>query len=464
MLRRSKYKIDFFIIFLYLLLVALGLTAIYIADFHADNIGTRHRNQQIWIGISFMVAILILLLNKRLIIDFSYHYYIFLMLTLAVVLVIGTEINGAKAWFQFGSIRIQPAEFAKFTTCLALAKYVGQQDTTFHNIKHLLTSSFIILIPLSFVILQNDMGSALVYCSFLIPLYREGLSPIPFITGLGILVITISTIKWGSAIVLLIIFILTFIYILQFVKKNKTKIFLLFLPVGLYFFLLNNNYDDNTALLYASLSYIGVLFAFLFIPFNKAITQQTIRKIVLFLITNSVIAMSLSVSFLFEKLLKTHQKERILQVIGEAQESYNVMHAKIAIALGGFSGQGFLQGTHTKLSYVPEQETDFIFTTIGETYGFIGSSLVILLFLVFMLRLIHIAERQTARFSRIYAYGVISIFFFHFLVNIGMVIGLLPVIGIPLPFFSYGGSSLLAFTILLFILIKLDISREDRVI
>lgn len=466
MFQISKYKIDFFTIFLYLLLVSVGWTAIYIADFHTDNIGSRHINQQIWIGVSFIVATIILLLNKRLFVDFSYHYYIILMLTLAVVLVAGTEINGAKAWFQIGSVRIQPAEFAKFTTCLALAKYMGQNDINLYNIKQLLTSGLIVFIPLLFVVLQNDMGSALVYYSFLIPLYREGLSPIPFVIGIGTLLLTIFTIKWGGSITLLIIFILVLFYLLLFIKKYKTKLLLLLLPIGLYLFLINdkNHNESSSILLYTSITYIIVLFVILFIPFSKTITQYTLRKISLFATTLLAISMSLSVSFLFEKLLQTHQKERILQVIGEAKESYNVMHAKIAIALGGFSGQGFLQGTHTKLSYVPEQETDFIFTTIGETYGFLGSSFVILLFVTFMLRLIHIAERQTARFSRVYAYGVIGIFFFHFLINIGMVIGLLPVIGIPLPFFSYGGSSLLAFTILLFILIKLDISREDRVI
>ncbi len=169
-------------------------------------------------------------------------------------------------------------------------------------------------------------------------------------------------------------------------------------------------------------------------------------------------------SFLFNALLRPHQKDRILQVIGESPESYNVMQAKIATALGGFFGAGFLKGTHTKLAYVPAQETDFIFTTIGETYGFLGTTFVILLFFLFMMRLITLAERQTATFSRVYAYGIVGIFFFHFMINVGMAIGLLPVIGIPLPFFSYGGSSLLAFTILLFILVKLDTRREDRVI
>lgn len=462
----NKIKIDIPIVIYYLLLVLCGWVSIYIADFHADSIGFRHQNQQLWIAISVFVAIFILLLNKRFFADFAYHYYILMILVLLAVLLFGKEINGAKAWFQFGSFKIQPAEFAKIATCLALAKYLEAIDKPLYLQKNILVALGIIATPLSFVVLQNDMGSALVYCSFFIALYRQGFSPTLFFIAVAGLFITIFTLKWGSAIVVLFIAVLGFISLTPILnKKRKRLLSLLLLPFAMYAFLHYYRHPAvEHALLYSALLYILLLFFILFQPAKRVITQKTIQKAATYGMIVFGVALSFSVSHLFNTLLQSHQKERILQVIGEAKESYNIMHSKIAIALGGFSGQGFLEGTHTKLAYVPEQETDFIFTTIGETYGFLGSTFIILLFVLFMIRLITLAERQTATFSRVYAYGVVGVFFFHFMINIGMVIGLLPVIGIPLPFFSYGGSSLLAFTILLFILVKLDLSREDRVI
>lgn len=462
----NKPKIDILTVVYYLLLVGCGWIAIYIADFHADSIGFRHQNQQLWIGISCAVAAIILFIDKRFFIDFAYHYYIFLMLILVAVILFGQEINGAKAWFQFGGFKIQPAEFAKIATCLALAKYLDATDTTFLRLKEKLIALIIIAVPLCIVVLQNDMGSALVYCSFFIPIYRQGFSPVLFFIALATAFITIFTLKWGTPIVFLIIALLSIYKLITLLdKKRRPLLLLLLLPVALYIVLEYYQQPSmENSLLYSILLYSFLLFFIIFNLTKRTLTTKSIEKILTYTSIICATALSFSVSYLFEKLLQPHQKERILQVIGEAKESYNIMHSKIAIALGGFSGQGFLEGTHTKLAYVPEQETDFIFTTIGETYGFIGSSLIIILFALFMMRLITLAERQTATFSRVYAYGIVGIFFFHFFINIGMVLGLLPVIGIPLPFFSYGGSSLLAFTILLFILVKLDIRREDRVI
>lgn len=461
----NKSKIDFVTLFYYFLLVGFGWLSIYIADFHVDSIGFRHQNQQLWIIISCVVAGIILLMNKRFFIDFAYHYYVALMFVLLAVLLFGQEINGAKAWFQFGSFKIQPAEFAKIATCLALAKHLEAIDKPLREQKDIIMAIGIISIPLCFVVLQNDMGSALVYCSFFIPLYRQGFSPILFFMAIASLLVVVFTLKWGSPIVLLLIALLGFYPFTQLLEKKKYLLWILLLPIGCYIYF--HYYHQQTIdylLLYCFLGYALFLFIILFKPRTKTITQNSIYKIVSYGATIGAMLLSFSVAYLFETLLQPHQKERILQVIGEAKESYNVMHSKIAIALGGFNGQGFLEGTHTKLAYVPEQETDFIFTTIGETYGFLGSAFIVILFMLFMMRLISLAERQNATFSRVYAYGVVGIFFFHFMINIGMVIGLLPVIGIPLPFFSYGGSSLLAFTILLFILIKLDTRREDRVI
>ncbi len=459
----TKTKIDIFTVIYYVLLVGCGWLSIYIADFHGDSIGFRHANQQLWIGISFAVALIILFIDKRFFFDFAYHYYFLLILVLVLVILFGQEINGAKAWFQIGGFKIQPAEFAKITTGLALAKYLDAEEHAFQHLKTTIISLSIVAIPLGIVVLQNDMGSALVYCSFFIPLYRQGFSPVLFFIALIALLVTITTLKWGTPIVIGVsVLIATFTLLLLLPKQRKKQVLLLLIPIGLYllaFFVYSKSY-----LLYSFALYI-ILFVLVAFQFReRTITDESIKKVITYISLIVIAALSFSVSYLFDTLLQRHQKERILQVIGQAQESYNVMHSKIAIALGGFSGQGFLKGTHTKLSYVPEQETDFIFTTVCETYGFLGSTFIILLFFLFMMRLITLAERQTATFSRVYAYGVVGIFFFHFMINVGMVIGLLPVIGIPLPFFSYGGSSLLAFTILLFILVKLDTRREDRVI
>ncbi len=460
----TKTKIDIFTVIYYVLLVGCGWLSIYIADFHGDSIGFRHTNQQLWIGISFAVALVVLFIDKRFFFDFAYHYYFFLMLVLVSVILFGQEINGAKAWFQFGGFKIQPAEFAKIATCLALAKYLDSKDYIFQYSKTTVIALSIVAIPLGIVVLQNDMGSALVYCSFFIPLYRQGFSPVLFFIALIALVITIATLKWGAPIVIGISVLIAFFVLLRLLpKKRRPLILLLLIPIGFYIYSFFY-YPKSNYLLYAFVLYIFLFPLIAFKLKKRTITNKSIKKTILYIGVLGTAILSFSVSYLFETLLQRHQKERILQVIGQAQESYNVMHSKIAIALGGFSGQGFLKGTHTKLSYVPEQETDFIFTTVCETYGFLGSTFIILLFFLFMMRLITLAERQTATFSRVYAYGVVGIFFFHFMINIGMVIGLLPVIGIPLPFFSYGGSSLLAFTILLFILVKLDTRREDRVI
>ncbi len=460
----TKNRVDILTILYYILLVGCGWLSIYIADFHEDSIGFRHINQQLWIGISFAVAISLLFINKRFFFDFAYHYYFILMVILVLVILFGQEINGAKAWFQFGGFKVQPAEFAKIATCLALARYLDAKEHVFQHLKTTIVSLSIVAIPLGIVVLQNDMGSALVYCSFFIPLYRQGFSIIPFFIALVTLSIVIATLKWGTPIVVgTSMLIATFSLLLLLPKERKRLSLLLLFPIG--FLLLSFLYHPKSNYLpYALIFYLLLFFPIAFKLRKRTISNTTIQKLIVYLCIMGVSALSFSVSYLFETLLQKHQKERILQAIGEASESYNVMHAKIAIALGGLKGQGFLKGTHTKLSYVPEQETDFIFTTICETYGFIGSSLIILLFVLFMMRLITLAERQTAVFSRVYAYGVVGIFFFHFMINIGMVTGILPVIGIPLPFFSYGGSSLLAFTILLFTLVKLDTRRKDKVI
>ena len=332
------------------------------------------------------------------------------MFSLVAVLLLGKEIAGSKSWFQFGSFAIQPAEFAKFATCLAIAKYLSAIDRKMRSLKTKILAFFIILFPAGLILLQNDTGSALVYFSFILVLFREGLSGSFLILG-GIIAILFLLTLWLGILYAIGIVLAVCLFFLLFIKRNRNNIFIL---------------------------------------------------IAVFLITGGFI---FSVDYAFENILEKHQKTRINVLIGKETDirgaGYNVHQSKIAIGSGGLTGKGFLKGTQTKYNFVPEQSTDFIFCTIGEEWGFAGSFVVVFLFSALLIRLIIMAERQKSKFSRIYGYGVASILFFHFIINIGMTIGIAPVIGIPLPFISYGGSSLWAFTILLFIFIRQDASRRE---
>ena len=332
------------------------------------------------------------------------------MVSLVAVLLLGKEIAGSKSWFQFGSFAIQPAEFAKFATCLAIARYLNVIDRKMQSLKTKILAFLILLLPAGLILLQNDTGSALVYFSFILVLYREGLSGSFLILG-GIIAILFLLTLWLCILYAIGIVLAICLFFLLFIKRNRKNIFTL---------------------------------------------------IAVFIIAGGFI---FSVDYAFENILEKHQKTRINVLIGKETDirgaGYNVHQSKIAIGSGGLTGKGFLKGTQTKYNFVPEQSTDFIFCTIGEEWGFAGSFVVVFLFSALLIRLIMIAERQKSKFSRIYGYGVASILFFHFIINIGMTIGIAPVIGIPLPFISYGGSSLWAFTILLFIFIRQDASRRE---
>jgi rod shape determining protein RodA len=339
---------------------------------------------------------------------FAYLIYGISIFSLIAVLGLGTEIAGSRSWFQFGGFAIQPAEFAKFATALALAKYLSTFNVSLKKARVKIIASIIIFLPALLVLLQNDTGSALVYAIFILVLFREGL------TG-NILII-------GTLVVIL--FVITLL-----IDKLYVLGILLGVAAALFYFMKRNRRN------------IIVLLSMLIISSGFVFT----------------------VDYTFENILEPHHKKRINVLLGKELDlrgaGYNVHQSKIAIGSGGITGKGFLNGTQTKYDFVPEQDTDFIFCTIGEEWGYIGSVVLIILFMALLFRLIKLAERQRSDFSRIYGYGVASIIFFHFTVNIGMTIGLVPVIGIPLPFISYGGSSLWAFTILLFIFIKQDASR-----
>ena len=404
--------IDPWLVGLYVVLVLLGWMNIYAAVYNEEHksifdISQNYGKQMIWILSSFFLAFMVMVIDGKFYAAFSYPIYIFIMLLLVATIGLARDINGQKAWIEIGGFQIQAAEFAKFAANLALAKYLSQLNIKMENFDTKVKAGLLIFLPFILILLQNDTGSALVFTSFIFVLYREGLSGNILLFGAGVGVLAILSLLFPKEYVLIAIGVIIGIFLLIIPKNWK------------------------------NLLVVGTLAAIM-------------------------IAMVLSVNIVFDK-LQPHQKERIEILLGKRTDNkgagYNVNQSKIAIGSGGLLGKGFLQGTQTKYDFVPEQSTDFIFCTVGEEWGFVGSVVVIVLFLVLFLRVIFVAERQRSAFTRIYGYGVASILLFHFSINIGMTIGLLPVIGIPLPFFSYGGSSLWSFTILLFILIKLDAYR-----
>ena len=406
-------NIDWVMVCLYLVLVMIGWLSIYAAVYNEDHSGIadvsqNYGKQLIWIGVALFVAFIIIIIDGKFYAAFSYAIYGAIVLLLIASLVIARKVKGAEAWIDIGNFKLQPSEFAKFATCMALAKYLSSLNIRMEDLRTKIFSGIIIGIPLALVLLQNDTGSALVFISFVFLLYREGLSGNFLLLGF-------------FAIILFVLALLVSKYIL----------------IGIFG---------------------GIALAVFFLSRKK---RKDIIPIAVPLIIASAIVMS--VDYVFHHVLQEHQRTRIDVLLGKQTDlkgvGYNVNQSKIAIGSGGFFGKGFLQGTQTKYDFVPEQSTDFIFCTIGEDWGFIGSLVVIGLYMALLMRIIFAAERQRSVYTRIYGYGVASIIFFHLMVNIGMTIGLAPVIGIPLPFISYGGSSLLAFTVLLFIFIRLDAYR-----
>ena len=410
--RSFFFNVDFFTILLFLSLMAIGWFNINAAVFNEDqtliNLDSNSGKQLIFIVIAIVLGAVILLLDSKFFYLFSPVFYGITLLLLVAVLLVGRNVGGNQAWIPIGSFRLQPSEFAKWATSLLLARHLSVMSTKLSDLKTLIPAVAILGLPVFLIILQPDAGSALVFTSLIFVLYREGLSPYYLIAGL--------------------IMVLLFIFTLLFTK--------LYVIVGLVLVLglLIYNFKKNRRLIMVFVT--GFILSLLFI---------------------------FSVDFVYKNILKPHQKVRIDLILGIVKDpkgaGYNVNQSKIAIGSGGLLGKGYLQGTQTKFNFVPEQSTDFIFCTVGEEWGFVGSFVVIAIYLMLLLRILHLAERQRSSFSRIYGYAVACIIFCHFFVNIAMTIGLMPVIGIPLPFISYGGSSLISFTILLFILLKLDSNR-----
>lgn len=418
-----------------------------------------------WIGAAAVLALVIMLLEVNFYVFFSYIIYGILMLLLLLVPFIGKEINGARSWFQLGPITFQPSEFAKFATALVLARYMSTHGFKLQTLKSLSTVAVIILAPVVLILLQNDTGSALVYFSFVLVLYREGLSgvvlffgtlaAILFVLSLVLANLTLALIMIGAALLMFLIFNPRF-------KQFLNAFFIYAITIGLavllsYILPLKNELVDFIL--------GGAVLGSIIVLYNSIKNKiPNYAKIAVVFIGS--ILFTISVDYVFNNLLQKHHQVRINELLGIESNpqgaGYHVNQSKIAIGSGGTWGKGYLEGTQTKFDFVPEQSTDFIFCTVGEEWGFAGTLTIIILFLVFIIRLIWLAERQRSAFSRIYGYSVAVILFFHFMVNIGMTIGMMPVIGIPLPFFSYGGSSLWSFTILLFIFIRLDASRLEK--
>lgn len=463
------YNIDWLTVLIYILLVLIGWINIYAAVYNENHqsildFTQSYGKQLIWISASFLIALIIMLIEINFYLYFSYIIYIINIGLLISVIIFGKDVNGARSWFEIGDFRLQPAEFAKFATCLALSKYISSFNFNIHNIKTISTIFLILFIPSALIILQNDTGSALVYVIFILPLYREGLaSKFMFLLPLSIILFFSALIFENIQIVITLI---SAIFIIFYVINRNYKL----LGIGLLIFasiygateLIKYIFKLNLQPFFVILISIGIsgLIYLLLSVINKI---KYLAILVVFLIGS--IAFTYSVNYIFNNVLEAHHKHRINDVLGIEFDplgaGYNVNQSKIAIGSGGFAGKGFLQGTQTKYNFVPEQSTDFIFCTVGEEWGFIGSFVVLSLFLALIIRLIFLAERQRSVFSRVYGYGVASILFFHIMVNVGMTIGLMPVIGIPLPFLSYGGSSLMAFTFLLFIFIRFDASRLE---
>ena len=410
-------KIDWVTVLIYLALVMIGWFSIFSARYNEAHpsifdLTQVYGKQLLWIGGALLVGFVILLIDAKFFNVFSLWIYIFFLFCLFAVLVYGTATKGATAWIDLGGgVKLQPSEFAKMATALAVAGYLDRLDVDLQKRKDQIVTAVLILIPMALVLLQNDTGSAIVFVSFIFVLYREGFPGAGWVMVAGVtaILLFVFTLVWSQKvmyIILGVLLVLTLVYYLITRKKGIVKM----------------------------LGVFAIAFMFVF-----------------------------SVDYAFNKVLQEHQKNRILVLLGQLDDpkgvGYNVHQSKIAIGSGGFAGKGFLEGTQTKYDFVPEQHTDFIFCTIGEEGGFLGTSVVVLLYVALLIRIIVLAERQRSTFSRVYGYAIAGILFVHVAINIGMTIGLVPVIGIPLPFLSYGGSSMLAFTMMLAIFVKQDANR-----
>ncbi|MDE6143008.1 MAG: rod shape-determining protein RodA, partial [Muribaculaceae bacterium] len=458
-------SLDWFTIILYLLLVSAGAVSIYAASYDFDNASmfdfTEFSGKQfLWIGLSLFIGCVILLLDYRIYEAYAYPIYGVVILILIATIFLAPDIKGSRSWLVFGPVSLQPAEFGKFATALALSKLFDSYNFSLNaKISNYFRALIIIFLPICLILLQRETGSALVYTSLIFVLYREGMSGLVLFSALCAVVYFVVAVKFTAPIILgipagefsvFIIIMVIYAAMLLFYCKDfiiARNVILGFVGSGIVVAVLSACGVHVNGIIYF-LSVLGLAVAYTLISMFHYKIEKFLVTIVFAVVS---VLFLFSVNYVFGNVLESHQQLRIKVALGIEEDlrgaGYNVNQSKIAIGSGGLTGKGFLNGTQTKLKYVPEQHTDFIFCTIGEEEGFVGSAAVLVLFLALILRLIHIAERQRNPFGRVYSYCVVSFLIFHLCINIGMVIGLCPVIGIPLPFFSYGGSALWGFTI-----------------
>lgn len=472
-------SVDKVAIVIYLILVFFGWVSIYAAGYDFDrasifDFAERSGKQLLWIALSFVISAVILSIEARFYETYAYLIYISLILLLIATIFVAPDIKGSHSWLVLGPVSLQPAEFAKFATALALAKLFNSYNFKFTRPANFFKVVLIILLPMLLIIMQRETGSALVYLSLVLMMYREGMTGLVLFGGLCAILYFVMGIKYSDVLwcgaplgeiwVLGIICVVMagMVWFFAAHKEIARNLSIGYMVVAVAIAILQW-VGVELPMLYLLLGVVALSVLYLLVMFFVTLAP---RLLAVAAITIASVAFLFSCNYVFSSVLEPHQQMRIKVLLGMEEDlrgaGYNVNQSKIAIGSGGFWGKGFLNGTQTKLNYVPEQDTDFIFCTIGEEEGFWGSCLVIGLFTALILRIMVIAERQPRPFGRVYGYCVLSIFFLHLLVNIGMVIGLCPVIGIPLPFFSYGGSSLWGFTILLFILLRIDASRSEH--
>ncbi|MDR2497646.1 MAG: rod shape-determining protein RodA [Tannerellaceae bacterium] len=471
-------NLDLASIMLYVLLVTAGWFSICGASFEFDSVGWfnpsgRPGSQLIWIGLSFVLIFVILMLDADFFSVFAYFVYAAIILLLIITIFVAPDIKGSRSWLIIGTMRVQPAEFAKFAVALALAKYMSAYGFRLNNFKSYIIALTMIATPIICIIMQKEAGSALMFLAFFLMLYREGMSGYVLLGGISAMTFFVLSLKYadvffystpvGEMLVLAIVQIMTGI-IAYSIKPNSLQLKITAggtlgayaLGVGATMFVEFNFVWIAWGLMLLTAGYLVYL----------SVKNWVTRYLLILLFMLLSVGFLYSVDYVFDNVLEPHHQTRIKVVLGLEDDprgvGYNVNQSKIAIGSGGFLGKGFLNGTQTKLKYVPEQATDFIFCTVGEEEGFVGATLVVIAFTILIIRIYILAEKQKNVFARIYGHCVASLFFVHLLVNIGMVVGLTPVIGIPLPFFSYGGSSLWGFTILLFIFLRLDAARKER--
>ena len=474
-------SLDWWTVGIYIALLVFGWVSVCGASYtYGDtdifSLSTRSGMQIVWIGTSLFLGLVLLLLDDRFYDTFSYVIYAILLLLLFLTIFNPHEIKGSRSWLVLGPLRLQPAEFAKFATALAVAKLMGSYGFNIHHWKDFVAACGVVLLPMLFIVAQKETGSALVYLSFFLMFYREGMPGSILFTGVAMVVYFVVGIKFEG------------VSLLQ--TPTSLGVFVVILLIQTFTSVMVNVYCRNKKLMWYMLggsfgaTLLALLFSLYVIPFNIIWVQLLVTVIIVgyllvewlrtrlsnyfFILAFAIgsIAFFYSADYVLNNVLEPHQRVRINVLLGLDDDlsgaGYNVHQSEIAIGSGGLRGKGFLNGTQTKLKFVPEQDTDFIFCTVGEEEGFFGSAGVLILFLLLILRLIHLAERQPFAFGRIYGYCVLSIFLFHVFINVGMVMGLTPVIGIPLPFFSYGGSSLWGFTLLLFIFLRIDARDKVR--